>query len=40
MYDNKQIGAANYLKKSLGNYIPFIIKMEGIDCTKIKPMFD
>ena len=39
MYDNNQIGAANYLNKSNKVYIPFGILMEGTDCKKILPMY-
>ena len=32
MYDKKEIGEANYLKKRDGQYIPFKLKIEGINC--------
>ena len=40
MYDQKLIGAANYLQKSDQLFIPFKIRIDGADCTKIKPMID
>ena len=35
MYENKIIGQANYFQKSIGDYIPFRIKMNGPGCDKI-----
>ena len=40
MYDKKQIGEANYLKKRNGQYIPFRIRMNGTNCNSIQPMLD
>ena len=42
MRDNKdkKIGSAMYLNKSNGQYIPIRVRMNGTDCTLIKPMLD
>ena len=40
MYDQMLIGAANYLKKNSGDYIPFRIQMKGSDCTKIQKVLN
>ena len=41
LYDKaKKIGSAMYLNKSIGPYIPFEIRMDGTNCTLIKPMLN
>ncbi len=36
----KKIGSATYLNKIIGPYIPFEIRMDGTNCTLIKPMLN
>jgi hypothetical protein len=42
MHDDKakKLGSATYLNKSNGLYIPFVVRLDGTNCTMIQPMLD